>query len=92
MSITVRVPTVLRRLTAGRDELEAEGRTVAEVLGAIGREHDGFIEKVLGDSGDLRPFLNVFVNGDDIRFVADLDTPVQDGDEVSIIPSLAGGR
>ncbi|MGH7448335.1 MAG: ubiquitin-like small modifier protein 1 [Longimicrobiales bacterium] len=92
MSITIRVPTVLRRVTGGQDELEAKGRTVAEAFATLGREHEGFLGKVLTESGELRPFLNVFVNGEDIRFADDLDTPVQDGDEVSIIPSVAGGR
>ncbi len=92
MPVTVRVPTVLRRLTEGRDEVEAEGATVAHVLDAVGRRHDGFREKVLTDGGALRPFLNVFVNGEDVRFASGLDTPVRDGDEVSIVPSVAGGR
>jgi sulfur-carrier protein len=92
MSITVRVPTVLRRLTGGLDELVADGSTVAEVFDVVGRQHDGFCEKVLTDEGALRPFLNVFVNGEDVRFAADLGTSVKDGDEVSIVPSVAGGR
>jgi MoaD family protein len=92
MSITVRVPAVLRRLTGGRDELEAEGTTVAEVFDRVGSEYGGFREKVLTDSGELRPFLNVFVNGEDVRFASDLRTSVKEGDEVSIVPSVAGGR
>ncbi len=91
MAVTIRVPTVLRRLTDGRDELEAEGATVGHVLDAVGRRHDGFREKVLTDGGTLRPFLNVFVNGEDVRFAEGLDTAVSDGDEVSIVPSVAGG-
>lgn len=92
MPVTVRVPTVLRRLTGGQDELEADGTTVAELFAVVGRRHDGFREKVLTDGGELRPFLNVFVNGEDVRFAADLRTSVKDGDEVSIVPSVAGGR
>ena len=92
MSATVRVPTVLRRLTDGRDEVEAEGATVAELLETMGRRHDGFRDRVMTDGGTLRPFLNVFVNGEDIRFGAGLDTAVRDGDEVSIVPSVAGGQ
>jgi MoaD family protein len=92
MAVTVRVPTVLRRLTDGRDEVEAEGATVAELLETVGRRHDGFRDKVMTDGGTLRPFLNVFVNGEDIRFGAGLETAVRDGDEVSIVPSVAGGQ
>ncbi len=92
MPVTLRVPTVLRRLTDGRDELEAEGATVAELLETVGRRHDGFRAKVLTEGGTLRPFLNVFVNGEDIRFGEGLETAVCDGDEVSIVPSVAGGE
>ncbi len=92
MPVTLRVPTVLRRLTEGRDELEAEGATIAELLETVGRRHDGFRGKVLTEGGTLRPFLNVFVNGEDIRFGEGLETPVRDGDEVSIVPSVAGGQ
>jgi sulfur-carrier protein len=91
MAVTVRIPTVLRRLTAGRDELSATGTTVGEVFADVGRENDEFLARIT-EGGELRPFLNVFVNGDDIRFAEGLKTPVRDGDEVSIIPSIAGGR
>lgn len=90
MPVTVRIPTVLRRLTAGRDELSATGTTVGDVLDELGRENGEFLERIT-ERGELRPFLNVFVNGDDIRFANGLKTPVSDGDEVSIIPSIAGG-
>jgi sulfur-carrier protein len=91
MAVTVRIPTVLRRLTAGRDEIPATGSTVGEVLDELGRENSEFLARST-DGGELKPFLNVFVNGDDIRFADGLRTPVRDGDEVSIIPSIAGGR
>lgn len=91
MAVTVRIPTVLRKLTADRDELSAEGATVGDVLSAVGREHGDFLRRITADDGTLRPFLNVFVNGNDIRFEDSLGTPVSDGDEVSIIPSIAGG-
>ncbi|MFO7260717.1 MAG: ubiquitin-like small modifier protein 1 [bacterium] len=92
MPVTVRIPTVLRRLTGGRDEVVATGATVADVLADVGREYAGFLERITTEDGSLRPFLNVFVNGDDIRFAQDLRTPVRDGDEISIVPSIAGGR
>jgi sulfur-carrier protein len=91
MAVTVRIPTVLRRLTAGRDEIPASGTTVGEVFDELGRDNAEFLARIQ-DGGEMKPFLNVFVNGDDIRFANGLQTPVQDGDEVSIIPSIAGGR
>lgn len=91
MSVIVRIPTVLRRLTGGHDEVAAQGQTVGDVFAQVGQEHDQFLGRVL-EGGEVRPFLNVFVNGDDIRFAQGLQTPVREGDEVSIIPSIAGGR
>lgn len=92
MSVTVRVPTVLRKLTGGQEELEANGSTVGEVLQGVGAVHTELVERITTDAGELRTFLNVFVNGEDIRFAQDLGTSVEDGDEISIIPSIAGGR
>lgn len=92
MSVIVRIPTVLRRLAGGQDELEATGATVGEVFAAVGHEHGDFLRRITTTAGEVQPFLNVFVNGDDIRFAQALGTPVRDGDEVSIIPSIAGGR
>ena len=91
MNVTVRVPSALRKLTNGRAELEAEGATVRELLDHLGRENPNLIARIMGDDGDVREFLNVFVNGADIRFEENLDTPVGAGDEVSIVPSIAGG-
>jgi sulfur-carrier protein len=91
MPVTVRIPTVLRRLTGGHDEVATAGSTVGEVFAAVGQEHQEFLGRIT-EGGQVRPFLNVFVNGDDIRFAQGLQTPVRDGDEVSIIPSIAGGR
>ena len=91
MSVTVRVPSALRKLTGGRAELEAEGATVRELLGHLGGKNPDLIARIMGDDGDVREFLNVFVNGSDIRYEDNLDTAVGSGDEVSIVPSIAGG-
>lgn len=91
MAATVRIPTVLRKLTAGLDEVPVNGENVGDALQALGRSYPALLERITSETGELRPFLNVFVNGDDIRFARDLDTPVRDGDEISIIPSVAGG-
>lgn len=92
MAITVRVPNALRELTDDQGRLEAEGDSVRDVFGNVGEKHPEFLERITEDDGELRQFLNVFVNGDDIRFEEDLDTAVSDGDEISIVPSIAGGR
>ena len=91
MSVKVRIPTVLQKLSGGNRELLVDGATVGQVLVAVGDQHRDLLARVTTDTGAVRPFLNVFVNGDDIRFASDLDTAVRDGDEISIIPSIAGG-
>jgi molybdopterin synthase sulfur carrier subunit len=91
MSVTVRVPTTLRTLTAGASEVSVDGATVGEVLSALEAAHPGFADRILDDSGALRRFVNVFVADDDVRFLEQLDTPVPDGETVSIIPAVAGG-
>lgn len=91
MSVTVRVPSALRKLTDGQAELTGEGSTVRELLDALGRENPGLLDRLTGDDGEMKQFLNVFVNGSDIRYEDNLDTAVKAGDEVSIVPSIAGG-
>lgn len=91
MSATVRVPTTLRTLTAGASEVAVEGDTLASVLDNLESAHPGFKERLLDDDGQIRRFVNVFVSDDDVRFLEGLDTPVPDGETVSIIPAVAGG-
>jgi MoaD family protein len=91
MTVTVRVPTTLRTLTAGSSEVEVEGTTVAQVLESLESAHPGFKDRLLDDAGGLRRFVNLYVADDDVRFRDGLDTPVADGDTVSIIPAVAGG-
>jgi sulfur-carrier protein len=91
MSVSVRIPTTLRTLTAGKSEVSLEGSNVRDVLSGLDQAHPGFAERLLDDDGNLRRFVNVFVADDDIRFLEGLDTPVPDGSEVSIIPAVAGG-
>ncbi len=89
--MTIRIPSALRKLTNGESELNAAGSTVRELLDDLGKENPGLIGRIMGDDGEIKQFLNVFVNGSDIRFENDLDTEVKAGDEVSIVPSIAGG-
>ena len=91
MSVTVRVPTTLRPLTGGASEVAVDGATVGEVFKSLEVAHPGFAERLLDDAGGLRRFVNVFVADDDVRFLEGLDTPVPDGETVSIIPAVAGG-
>lgn len=91
MSVTVRVPTTLRTLTAGASEIAVDGATVSEVLDQLEAAHPGFKERLLDGDGQLRRFVNLYVADDDVRFREGMDTTVADGDTVSIIPAVAGG-
>jgi molybdopterin synthase sulfur carrier subunit len=91
MSATVRVPTTLRTLTAGASEVEVDGATVGQVIAALDAAHPGFRDRLLDEDGSLRRFVNVFVADDDVRYLQGLDTPVPDGETLSIIPAVAGG-
>jgi sulfur-carrier protein len=90
MSVTVKIPTQLRAVTGGEAELEVEGVTVGEALDAVFDQHDGLRDRITQD-GDLRRFVNVYVSGEDIRFQDGLSTPISEGDEVTILPAVAGG-
>ncbi|EST39525.1 molybdenum cofactor biosynthesis protein MoaD [Streptomycetaceae bacterium MP113-05] len=91
MSVNVRIPTILRTYTGGRAEVTAEGATLSEVLADLEKHHTGIGARVLDDAGKLRRFVNVYVNDDDVRFAAGLQTSTPDGAGVSIIPAVAGG-
>ena len=91
MSVRVRVPTPLRRFTDGAEEISANGATVAAVVHDLEKNHPGIRERICDDEGKVRRFVNIFVNGDDIRFLDNLDTALKEGDEVSIVPAIAGG-
>ncbi|MFB7759459.1 MoaD/ThiS family protein [Streptomyces sp. JH002] len=91
MSVTVRIPTILRTYTGGRSEVTADGGTLRDVLADLEKNHQGIAARVLDDQGKLRRFVNVYVNDDDVRFAEGLDTPTPDGAGVSIIPAVAGG-
>ncbi|HEY8640466.1 MAG TPA: ubiquitin-like small modifier protein 1 [Solirubrobacterales bacterium] len=90
MGVTVKIPTQLRAVTDGEAELKVEGSTVGEALDAVFAQHDGLRDRITQD-GDLRRFVNVYVSGEDIRFQDGLATPISEGDEVTILPAVAGG-
>jgi molybdopterin synthase sulfur carrier subunit len=91
MPIPVSIPTPLRPLTENLDTVEVDGGSIAELLGALDKKYPGIGERLLDAQGNVRRFVNVYVNGEDIRFLQDKDTPVKQGDEVSIVPAIAGG-
>ena len=88
---TVRIPTQLRTLSGGAAEVSVDGATVGEVLAALETAHPGFSARLFDDTGGLRRFVNVFVADEDVRFADGLDTKVEAGQTVSIIPAVAGG-
>jgi molybdopterin synthase sulfur carrier subunit len=91
MSIKVRVPTPLRRFTAGVDEVTASGDSIRAIITDLERNHPGISERLMDGNGELRRFVNIYLNGDDIRFLNQLNSTVKDGDDISIVPAIAGG-
>lgn len=87
----IRIPVPLRKFTDGAEEITAEGKTVGEVIENVDRAHNGIKARVCGENGKVKRFVNIYVNDEDIRFMQQLDTPVSDGDELSIVPAIAGG-
>jgi sulfur-carrier protein len=90
VSVTVKIPAQLRAVTGGEGELEVEGTTVGEALASVFDQHTDLRERIT-EQGDLRRFVNVYVSGEDIRFQDGLDTAVDDGAEITILPAVAGG-
>ncbi len=91
MSVSVRIPTILRTYTKGQAEVTAEGATLKEVLADLEANHPGIQARILDDSGAVRRFVNVYVGDEDVRFADGLDTQTPQGVQVSIIPAGAGG-
>jgi sulfur-carrier protein len=91
MSVTVRVPTILRQYTGGAAEVTVEGETLADVVESLEVAHPGIRARVLDDEGRLRRFVNVYVGDEDVRFASGLQTPTPEGSTVSVIPAVAGG-
>ena len=92
MSVKVRIPSPLRNYTQGADVLEVSGNSVGEVLNGLKEKASGIETRLFKGPGLLNRFVNVYVNDEDIRFLKNLETPVKAGDEVSIVPAIAGGR
>ena len=91
MSVVVRIPTPLRRMTNGKDKVEVESTVLGELVDKLNAEFPGFKDRLVDEEGELRYFVNIYLNGEDIRFMDGLGTATSDGDEISIVPAVAGG-
>ena len=91
MPVLVRIPTPLRAITKGSAEIQAKGDTVDSLIGDLERQYPGLKDRLLDESGELRRFINIYVNEEDIRFLGGDSYAFQDGDEVLLVPSIAGG-
>ena len=88
----VRIPTPLRKYTAGAEVVQAEGATLAALVADLDKRHPGIRDRICDENGAVRRFVNIFINGEDIRFLQHLDTAVKADDEISVVPAIAGGR
>ena len=91
MSVLVRVPTPLRRMTNGQGKVEIDSNTLGGLVEQLEAAYPGFKARLVDENGDLRYFVNIYLNGEDVRFLQGLDTSTKSGDEVSIVPAVAGG-
>ncbi len=91
MTVRVRVPTPLRKFTKGADEVSAQGNNIRLLVDDLEKNFPGIKERICDDNGKIRRFVNVYVNGDDIRFLQNLETSLKEGDNISIVPAIAGG-
>lgn len=91
MIVRVRVPTPLRKFTNGADEVKAQGNTVRALVDDLESKFPGIKERICDETGKIRRFVNVYVNGDDIRFLQNMETALKEGDAISIVPAIAGG-
>ncbi len=91
MPVKVRIPTPLRTLTNGAEEVTVEGSSIKEVIENLETSHAGIKERICDEKGQIRRFINFYLNDEDIRFKGNQDTPVNDGDQISIVPAIAGG-
>jgi molybdopterin converting factor small subunit len=92
MAIDVSIPTILRQYTEGAKRVEASGATLAEVVDDLEARHSGLKARLVEDDGSLRRFVNVYLNDEDVRFLDGINSPVSDGDNVTILPAVAGGQ
>jgi molybdopterin synthase sulfur carrier subunit len=92
MPVTVRIPTPLRAVAKGNADVQAKGDTIEALIGDLERQFPGMRDRLVDDAGELRRFINIYVNQEDIRFLQNKTTALKDGDEVAIVPAIAGGE
>ena len=92
MSVMVRIPTPLRRMTNGKDKVEVESDNLGDLVEKLNSEFPGFKDRLVDEEGELRYFVNIYLNDEDVRFMDGLNTSTSSGDEISIVPAVAGGR
>ncbi len=92
MAVTVRIPSPLRKLTGGASEIETKADSIANLISTLETTYPGMRERLCDETGTVRRFVNIYVNDEDIRFLTNQNTPLKDGDHVSIVPAIAGGR
>ncbi|MQG87348.1 MAG: MoaD/ThiS family protein [SAR202 cluster bacterium] len=91
MNVTVKIPTPLRKLTNGASSVDADGTTIGAIVESLDRSYPGFRERLVDENGDIRHFVNIYLNGEDVRYLDGLNSSVKDSDELSIVPAVAGG-
>ncbi len=91
MSVLVRIPTPLRRMTDGKARVEMDSSNLGDLVEKLDSSYPGLKDRLVDENGDLRYFVNIYVNGEDVRFLSGLETSTKSGDEVSIVPAVAGG-
>ncbi len=91
MAVEMRIPSLLQSLVGGVKSIQASGQTVGQALDDVESHYPGFRDHVIDPGGTVKQFVTIFVNGEDVRYLKDLDTPVADGDQVAILPAVAGG-
>ena len=91
MAVQVNIPTPLRRITKGQNQLEANASNIGELLDVLDQDYPGFRDRLVDESGEIRYFVNIYLNGEDVRFLQGTETSTTSGDEISIVPAVAGG-
>ena len=91
MDVSIRIPSPLKKLAGGQDVVKTEGKTVGEAVQRLVRTYPDLKERLMDEQGILRRFINIYVNGEDVRFIQGLEMPLKEGDQLSIIPAIAGG-
>ena len=91
MSVTVRIPTPLRKITNDQDRAIVSGNTLDEIIASLNASFPGIKDRICDETGELRSFVNVYINGEDVRFLQGMETDTKSGDEISIVPAVAGG-